>query len=199
MAKQQKQIYDNQQKQETRITTISAQQINIEQMQNTINTHQQTINKQSEEIKKLYNSINTLNSTITKQDKQINDTNTSFIAAMDKINQQIIELNDTKEIVLKDSYAQKAVHENLSIIIAECIYENIENKKRKSIHETTQKTLNWVNSELNNALNSRISEIEHTNINHTKQQEYEPITDEQEIKLTNIDKTPERHNDNKNV
>ena len=53
LAKQQKQIYDNQQKQETRITTITAQQINIEQMQNTINTHQQTINKQSEEIKML--------------------------------------------------------------------------------------------------------------------------------------------------
>ena len=168
-------------------------------MQHTLNTHQQTINKQSEEIKRLYKSINILSSTITKQDKEINDTNTALIAAMDKINQQIIELNNTKEIVLKDSYAQNAVHKNLHIIIAECIYANIENKKRKSIQETTQKTLNWVNSDLNNALNSRINEIDHSNINHTHQQGYEPITDEQEIKLPNIDKTPERHNDNKNV
>ena len=90
-------------------------------MQNTINIHQQTINKQSEEIKMLYNSINKLNSTITKQDKEINDTNTSLIAAMDKINQQIIELNNTKEIVLRDSFAQNAVHKNLHSIISECM------------------------------------------------------------------------------
>ena len=71
---------------------------------------------------------------------------------MDKINQQIIELNNTKEIVLRDSFAQNA-HKNLHIIIAECMYANRENKTRKSIQLTTQNTINWVNSDLKNALN----------------------------------------------
>ena len=87
---------------------------------------------------------------------------------------------------------ENTVHKNLHII-AECIYANRENKRRKSI-QLTKKNTNWV-SDLKNALNSRINDIEHTNINHTQQQEYELITDEQEIKLPNtpnIDKPPER-------
>ena len=58
-------------------------------------------------------------------------------------------------------------------------------KQRKSIQLTTQNTINWVNSDLNNALSSKINDIEHTNSNHTQQQEYELITNEQEIKLPN--------------
>ena len=71
-AKQQKQLHDNQQRQENRITSISSHQTNIETLENTVNAQQDTINKQTKEIKILYNLKNKLTRTLinTRQTNQ---------------------------------------------------------------------------------------------------------------------------------
>ena len=178
LAKQQKQIREKQKSQEISIVSISTQLVNTESLQNIVEKQKEEICKQNEEISKLHKFISKQNETIAIHDQQINNTNIAIKTAMEVIN-QMIEINETKVTLLKHLFTQNAIHPDLHKIISECIYNNIDNRRKIKIQETTERKVKRVTKELNREPNSKIRQYEHTNINHQHpNKKYEAIIDE---------------------